>query len=496
MPEQPWSAPVATAPLAARVEVPGSKSLTNRLLVLAALADGPGVIRGALRSRDTDLMIAGLRALGAEITEGDSTSTLIVRPLATRSTTSAGSTTRIEKQIDVGLAGTVMRFLPAVAALTPYVVRFSGDDAARRRPMAPLLAALRELGVQVTGNGLPFVVHGTGGVPGGFVQLDASASSQFVSGLMLAAPRFANGLRLQAVGEVPSAPHLAMTVAELRAAGVYVATVPAVPGQIAGQARYSGSLPICETNRWGENDGEWDGTGGGDIVGQEWVVAPGPIAAREVRIEPDLSNAAPFLAAALVAGGRVTIPGWPAETTQPGKLLPGLLQQMGATVTWADDELTVCGTGQIRGIQADLSAAGELTPTIAALAALADSPSRLTGIGHLRGHETDRLAALVTEITRLGGDAQELPDGIEINPAPLPGGLHDTLLRELPDGKHGGLHGGQWESYADHRMATAGAIIGLRIPNVTVSDIATTAKTLPGFATMWAQLLTGGGQAR
>lgn len=426
MPTNLWPAPVATAPLDAKVEIPGSKSLTNRLLVLAALADGPSTIQGALRSRDADLMIEGLRTLGIEIEEGDSPSTLKITPRPLEE----GSLT-----IDVGLAGTVMRFLPAVAALSNAKVAFRGDVAASSRPMEPILEGLRDIGVSISGKKVPFTVHGTGAVKGGSTAIDAELSSQFISGLLLAAPRFENGLRLTAVGKVPSAPHLEMTVETLRESGVHV-----------------------ETNALGSHG-----------VINQWVVPPAKIRAHDVRVEPDLSNAAPFLAAALVTGGSVTIPGWPTMTTQPGALLPDFLVRMGGHVDYLDGALRVTGKGRLYGLNADLSAAGELTPTIAALAALAETPSKLTGIAHLRGHETDRLKALVTEINRLGGKARELPDGLEIEPAPL--------------------HGGVWESYADHRMATAGAIIGLRIPDVKVSDIATTAKTLPGFEGMWADML-------
>lgn len=422
-----WDAPAATGPLDASVEIPGSKSLTNRLLVLAALAEGPGTLRGALRSRDADLMIASLRSLGVEITEGDSPSTLHVTP------------GRLTGDVDVhtGLAGTVMRFLPPVAALADGPVRFDGDPQARVRPMRPVLAALHALGVKVQGHEgeafpstLPFTVVGRGGLRGGSVDVDASGSSQFVSGLLLAAARFEQGLSLRHVGiTLPSVPHIQMTVATLRDAGVQV-------------------------------DDSRDGI---------WVVTPGPIAARDVRVEPDLSNAAPFLAAALVAGGRVSVPGWPTSTTQPGALVPGLLDRMGgSSLLSADGVLTVTGDGTIRGIDVDLRAAGELTPTIAALAALADS-RRLRGIAHLRGHETDRLAALATEITRLGGQAEETRDGLVITPRPL--------------------HGALFRTYADHRMATSGALIGLRVPGVQVEDVETTAKTLPGFAGMWQAIL-------
>lgn len=422
-----WEAPLETGPLDATVEIPGSKSLTNRLLVLAALADGPGTLRGALRSRDADLMIAALRSLGATITEGDAPSSLHVSPGPVRG----------DVDVFTGLAGTVMRFLPAVAALADGPVRFDGDPEARVRPMHPVLAALRGLDVRVTGDGreevpahLPFTVHGTGSVRGGSVDVDASASSQFVSGLLLAAPRFDDGLALRHIGTtLPSLPHIEMTVATLRDAGVIV-------------------------------DDSRDGI---------WQVSPGPVAARDVRVEPDLSNAAPFLAAALVAGGTVRVPGWPASTTQPGALVPGLLERMGARIAVHDGVLAVSGTGEIRGIDVDLRAAGELAPTFAALAALADSPSRLRGIAHLRGHETDRLAALAAEITRLGGQAEETRDGLVVTPRPL--------------------HGATFRTYADHRMATSGALIGLRVPGVLVEDVATTAKTLPGFADMWARML-------
>ncbi|PFG44015.1 3-phosphoshikimate 1-carboxyvinyltransferase [Isoptericola jiangsuensis] len=428
-----WPAPLAGGPLDATVEIPGSKSLTNRLLVLAALADGPGVLRGALRSRDADLMIAALRSLGATITEGDAPGTLHVTP---------GPVTG-GVEIDCGLAGTVMRFLPPVAALADGAVRFDGDPQARVRPMLPVLAALHALGVTVSSDGpelpshLPFTVHGRGHVAGGAVDVDASGSSQFVSALLLAAARFDRPLMLRHIGAtLPSLPHIEMTVATLREVGVQV-------------------------------DDSRDGI---------WEVVPGPITARDVRVEPDLSNAAPFLAAALVSGGTVRVAGWPAETTQPGAMVPGLLERMGGTVSLDGDVLSVTGTGEIHGIDVDLHAGGELAPAFAALAALADSPSRLRGIAHLRGHETDRLAALATEITRLGGRCEETRDGLVITPRPL--------------------HGATFRTYADHRMAHAGAIIGLRVPGVQVEDVATTAKTLPGFDLLWTRMLASGGEGR
>ncbi|MFG1710616.1 3-phosphoshikimate 1-carboxyvinyltransferase [Nonomuraea sp. M3C6] len=422
MPAPHWPAPTATAPVTATVSLPGSKSVTNRALLLAALADGPGTVRRALRSRDADLMVSALRALGTTLVASNETAEGVdwhVTPGPIRG--GAG--------IDAGLAGTVMRFVPPMAALADGPVYFDGDPHARKRPMGPILDALRMLGARVDNDALPFTISGP--LAGGEVTLDASGSSQFVSGLLLTAARFEKGVTIRHVGPpVPSQPHIEMTVQMLRAAGVTV------------------------------DDRERD----------VWRVEPGPIAARDMTVEPDLSNAAPFLAAALVTGGTVTIPAWPVSTTQPGDALRGLLTTMGATVTrQTDTDLVLTGTGEISGIDADLRDVGELTPTIAALAALATTPSRIRGVGHLRGHETDRLAALATEINRLGGDAEETDDGLIIRPRPL--------------------HGGTFHSYDDHRMATAGAVIGLAVPGVEVENIATTAKTLPEFVQMWTAML-------
>ncbi|WP_435092600.1 3-phosphoshikimate 1-carboxyvinyltransferase [Clavibacter michiganensis] len=431
----PWAAPVADGPLDATVPLPGSKSLTNRELVLSALADSPSTLRAPLRSRDTRLMIEALRSLGTVIEEVDGGGAFGPDLRITPAELAGGVT------IECGLAGTVMRFLPPVAALALGPVSFDGDPSARRRPMSGTIEALRALGVDVNDDGrraLPFSLYGTGEVPGGEIAIDASASSQFVSGLLLAAPRFAQGLRLRHTGAtLPSMPHIAMTIRTLAERGVVVESPE--PGV--------------------------------------WIVPSSPIAGREVRIEPDLSNAAPFLAAALVAGGRVAIPGWPEETTQVGADLAHLLPRFGATVTRERDALVVDGGpglaagGRIPGVDLDLSTGGELAPALVALAALADGPSRITGIGHLRGHETDRLAALAAEITGLGGSVTELEDGLAISPAPL--------------------HGGPWRAYEDHRMATAGAIIGLAVPGVEIDDIGTTAKTLPEFPELWLGPLLG-----
>jgi 3-phosphoshikimate 1-carboxyvinyltransferase len=395
--------------------------MTARALIISALSEAPGALHRPLHARDTTLMAAGLRALGIQINETDP-ARWVVTPGPLRGPAS----------IDVGLAGTVMRFLPPVAALADGRVDFDGDPHARNRPLAPLVRALADLGVPVEAGpsgGLPLTVHGRRELEGGEVTIDASTSSQFVSALLLAAPAFRRGLVVRHDGPpVPSAPHLRMTVTMLRDAGAEV----------------------------------------DDSIPDLWSVAPGKLAGRVWEIEPDLSGAAPFLAAAMVTGGEVTVPGWPRATTQPGDQLRDLLAAMGARVTVSDAGLTVQGTGMIRGIEADLGDVSELTPVLAALAALGDRPSRLRGIAHTRGHETDRVAALATELSRLGAQITEWADGLEIRPRPL--------------------RGGRFATYADHRMAHAAAVLGLVVPGMVLDDVACTSKTMPQFSTLWQRL--------
>ena len=399
------------------VRVPGSKSETNRALVLAALADGPSVITNGLDARDTQLMRDGLRALGVRITE-DGSRWQVEPP----GTLTGGAT------IDCGLAGTVMRFLPPLAALADGPVRFDGDEQAYARPMGPLLAALTALGVETeaaTGT-LPFTVLGRAGLRGGEVKIDASTSSQFVSGLLLAGSRFGAGVDIRHEGPpLPSLPHIEMTVAMLRDRQV--------------------GVDDSEPNRW--------------------VVDPGPIAALDVRIEPDLSNAAPFLAAAAITGGSVSVPDWPSHTHQPGDAIRDVLIAFGADVDFDEHGLTVRGTNEITGVELDLRGASELTPVVAAVAALATGTSHLHGIAHIRGHETDRLAALEAELDRLGSHVRQTEDGLTIHPRLL--------------------GGAQWQTYADHRMAQAGALLGLVVPDIELDDIGCTSKTMPEFADLW-----------
>ncbi|MFE5711761.1 3-phosphoshikimate 1-carboxyvinyltransferase [Streptomyces sp. NPDC056501] len=426
-----WPAPYARGAVDATVTVPGSKSVTNRGLVLAALASEPGWLRRPLRSRDTLLMAEALRTLGVKVEEGvgpDGTGEawrIIPSPLRGPAT------------VDVGNAGTVMRFLPPVAALADGSVRFDGDPRSHERPLHGVIDALRALGARIDDDGrgaLPMTVHGGGGLDGGTVEIDASSSSQFVSALLLSAPRFNQGVEVRHVGaKLPSLPHIRMTVDMLRAVGAQV-----------DEPEHGGEPNV-------------------------WRVAPSALRGRDLVVEPDLSNAQPFLAAALVTGGRVTVPDWPERTTQPGDELRRIFTEMGGSCELTEAGLTFTGTGRIHGIDVDLGEVGELTPGIAAVAALADSPSTLRGVAHLRLHETDRLAALTKEINELGGDVTETEDGLHIRPRPL--------------------HGGVFHTYHDHRMATAGAIIGLAVEGVEIEDVATTAKTLPDFPGMWTEML-------
>ncbi|WP_336633267.1 MULTISPECIES: 3-phosphoshikimate 1-carboxyvinyltransferase [unclassified Microbacterium] len=427
-PSPAWAAPVADGPVHATVTVPASKSLTNRKLVLAALADGPSTLGSPLHSDDSDRMVEALRTLGAAIDEvpgeGAFGPDLHITP---------PPVLRGDVTVDCGQAGTVMRFIAPLAGLAEGDVTITAHESALHRPMGEMIKALREIGADIDDGGrwaLPFTVRGRGHIRGGEVTIDASASSQFVSGLLLAAPRFDVGLHLIHSGErLPSVPHIDMTVETLARRGIQVE----------------------------------------HPTPNEWVVPAGTPRGRDTVIEPDLSNAAPFLAAALLTGGAVTIPGWPPTSTQPGALLPEILSLLGARAVRRGGALTVTGAGTIAGVDLDLTAASELTPTLFALAAFADAPTTLHGIGHIRGHETNRIDALIGNLRALGGEAEELPDGIRIIPRPLRGGL--------------------WRAHHDHRMATAGALIGLVVPGVQIDDIGTTAKTMPEFPQLWLRML-------
>jgi 3-phosphoshikimate 1-carboxyvinyltransferase len=428
-----WNAPfrggltATSKPITATIDIPGSKSATNRALILAAIATTPSTIRKPLASRDTDLMVKGLQSLGCDIStiQTDYGFDYLVRPRKLMGPT----------QIEVGNAGTVMRFLPPIAALATGLIHFDGDARSHERPIAPVIKALEQLGISIEHNGkykLPITINGAGTVKGGAVEIDASASSQFVSALMLLAPATQIGISIKNIGaSLPSLPHIDMTIQMLEKFGAKVEVIP-----------NGWSIKPCE------------------LIGQDLV------------IEPDLSNAAPFMAAAMICGGSVSIRDWPTKTAQPGDQLRTIFTSMGAKIELTEKQLTISGTGQVNGIDIDLSNVGELTPSIAAVAALATTPSTLRGIAHLRMHETDRVAALATEINNLGGTVTEGPGELLIKPTKM----RSTRL---------------FKSYEDHRMATAGAIIGLAVEGVTVENIETTRKTLPDFPGMWQAMLNG-----
>ena len=419
-----WSAPYrASKPISGAITIPGSKSVTNRALVLSALASSPSTLRKGLRSRDTDLMIKALSSLGVTIKIEEDLWKITPAPLMGPAS------------IDVGNAGTVMRFLPPLASLAKGLISFDGDPRSHQRPLGPVIKALENLGVSIEHQGrysLPLVINGAGYLTGGEVEIDASSSSQFLSSLLLVAPLMKQGLKIKNVGKnLPSKPHIEMTIAMLAQYGSVVDT----------------------------------------SIANQWSVEPTKLSGVDLVIEPDLSNAAVFMAAPILCGGEVIIKDWPRRTTQPGDQLRQIFSEMGGVIDFVDQGLRVRSTGQIRGIDIDLGDVGELTPVIAALACFANSPSHLRGIGHLRLHETDRLSALKSELTALGAEVIEEESALRIHPKPMKSGVFHT--------------------YEDHRLATAGALIGLAVDGVEVENIETTKKTITDFPALWSQLLNG-----
>ncbi|MBO0826291.1 MAG: 3-phosphoshikimate 1-carboxyvinyltransferase [Streptosporangiales bacterium] len=412
-----WLAPTADAPVRATVTLPGSKSVTNRALVLAALAERPTTVRRALRARDTTLMAAGLRALGVGVEDSGPDWHVAPAPLH------GGA-------VDCGLSGTVMRFLLAAAPLADGVVRFDGDAAARVRPLGDLAGALRALGADISGDRLPLTVAANGALPGGDVTLDASASSQFVSALLLAGCRYDKGVTVDHVGPpLPSAPYVEMTLRMLADAGIAAERIGA----------------------------------------HSWRVEPGRPHGGDVVVEPDLVNAIPFLAAALLTGGEVCAADWPERPLQAGDGMLAVLEALGGGTEATPAGRVVRGGDGVHGADLDLHDVSELVPTVAVLACFAEGATRVRGVGHIRGHETDRLAALATTLNDLGGRVTETADGLSIEPAPL--------------------HGGVFPTYGDHRLATAGALVGLRVPGVELDDVTVTTKTLPDFPVLWLGML-------
>lgn len=424
-----WSAPRAQAPVRTTCHLPGSKSLTARALVLASLAAEPSQLSGVLACRDTDLMVGALRRLGVmiDLYPGDGVNHRAVVHPPTGLRTS-------DQTVDCGLAGTVMRFVPPLAALAGGRTRFDGDRAARRRPMSGIVSGLRQLGCQVSADLLPFTLIPSDTL-GAEIAIDAHESSQFVSAFLLAAPRYPKGLRLRHTGrDLPSRPHIDMTITMLAARGVAV-------------------------NQIGQD---------------EWLVSPSRVEALDEQIEPDLTNAAVFLAAGILSRGSLGVAAWPVHTTQAGQQIRQILTAMGADVSLVNGVLTARWTGPLRAGRFDLHDASELTPVVAALCLFAEGVSEITGISHIRGHETDRLHALAQEIGSLGGRSEELPDGLAIH------GVGEDEARLRPSRP--------LRSYGDHRIAHFAALVGLRVGSIRVDDMDAVAKTMPDFPRYWAKL--------
>ncbi|QJC21339.1 3-phosphoshikimate 1-carboxyvinyltransferase [Arcanobacterium buesumense] len=441
-----WQAPTLPpyARLTSTIRLPGSKSLTARWMILAALARRTTRLVGALDSADTRTMAHALEQLGARVYWN--LDACVIKPFPRTST--GKIIIRGGVRIHAGQAGTVMRFILPLAAMARGPVEIDCADNARHRPIDGLVTALRDLGVHITStqpqsaNGplaFPFVVHGKGHLAGGTVAVDAQASSQYISALLLAGALMENGLTVHLKHHLlPSTPHVNMSVEVLAECGISV------------------------------------------VVGDHsWHVEPVPhadlILPQTLTIEPDLSNAGPFLVAAMVSGGDVTIDNWPTQSNQPGMAYLDLLHQAGATFTERTaGKLTCRGPATIAPLSADMHDVGELVPSIAALCAYADGQSHLTNIGHLRGHETDRLHAITQTLAHVGIPAVATTDALIIQGNPR------------------ALHAGDLDSYADHRMATCGAILGLRVPGIRVANMEATAKTFPQFVSMWETMVMNG----
>jgi 3-phosphoshikimate 1-carboxyvinyltransferase len=411
-------------PVDAVVSPPGSKSLTNRALVCAALAEGGSTLRRALDADDTNAMVDGLRALGIEVEADPPSQTVRVigcggRPPATVAIA------------DAQLSGTTSRFLLPVAALAAGTIRVDGALPLRARPMGPSIEALRSLGVTVTDVGAPGhlpVDVSDGPVAGGEITVPGDASSQFLSGLLLAAPAMRTGLTVRVEGTLVSRPYVDMTVAVMSAFGATV------------------DRPDDRT----------------------WRVEPQTYAATTYEIEPDASAASYAFAVPAIVGGTVRVDGLGSSSLQGDVAFVELLARMGARVEQTATSTTVHGTGRLQGIEADLSAISDTAQTLAAVAPFADGPTRITGIGFIRRKETDRVRAMVTELRRAGVDAEEEPDGILVRPGPI---RPATI-----------------ETYDDHRMAMAFALLGLGAPGIAIADPGCVAKTYPGYWRMLAGL--------
>ncbi len=431
-----YRCPQAHGPLDATVELPGSKSLTNRALVAAALADGVSILSNVLIADDTLLMIEALRQLGIAVTVDE-------RACATEVTGCRGHLPESSANLYCGNSGTTIRFLTAMTALGQGRYELDGVARMRRRPIGGLGSALQTLGAGIEYLGEegfpPLVVHAQG-LRGGQVAFETPESSQWVSALLLAAPYARGDVFVEVQGDLPSRPFVAMTTAMMERFGV----------EVIQDAR--------ETLR---------------LI----VEAPQCYTAAHLAIEPDATNATYFLAAAAVAGGRVTVRGLTADSLQGDIRFVEILEKMGCRATWGPRDLSVEGpaaTQCLRGVDVDLNAMPDTVPTLAALAIFADSPTTIRNVANLRVKETDRLRALKTELSKLGADVDELPDGLVIRPPPQ---LTPAAI----------------DTYDDHRMAMSFALVGLRCPGLVINDPQCCAKTFPDFFPRFEALVTGRG---
>jgi 3-phosphoshikimate 1-carboxyvinyltransferase len=405
-------------PVRGTIRPPGSKSITNRALVCAALAEGESTLHGALDSEDTRVMIAALGQLGVPVSAADAGRTL-------RVTGCGGVIPATWAELFVANSGTTMRFLTALAALGRGEFRLDGIPRMRERPMGDLAAALRSLGVAVECEGPnecpPIVVHAAG-LRGGRTSIGGAISSQFLSGLLMAAPYAEQPVDLIVAGALVSVPYVAMTRRVMESFG----------GEVAASADY-GEIRVANDHRY---------------------------RGRDYTIEPDASAASYFLAAAAITGGAVTIEGLSRNSLQGDVAFAECLAQMGAHVVYGDDSITV-EDRPLHGIDADLNAISDTVPTLAVAALFADGPTRIRNVAHIRHKETDRISAVATELRKLGAAVDEFPDGLLVHPARLRGAQIDT--------------------YDDHRMAMAFALAGLIVPGVVIRDPGCTAKTYPGY---------------
>lgn len=418
----------AAGPVNGTVTVPGSKSLTNRALVIAALATGRSTLHGALFSDDTEACMDGLARLGIDISSDPSAARVTV-------TGAGGRIPAVTAELDVRYSGTTARFLTAVAAAGRGIYRFDGAQPMRERPMGDLPAVLSATGARFRFLGepdhLPFELQATE-LPAGRIEINATQSSQPVSALLLCAPAATGATTIIVRGAVPSEPFIDMSVRIMREFGVDVSRPQPGVFEIAAGSGYRG---------------------------------------RTYDVEPDASNSSYFMAAAALTGGTVCVRGLSADSAQGDIACAAILKRMGCRVRQDTAGITVTGPKRLRGVDLDLNAVSDLTPTFAAIAPFTDSPVTIRNVAHTRLQETDRIAALATELTRLGATVEEHADGLRIEPS----ALAPAPIR----------------TYEDHRMAMAFAVTGLRVPGLTIRDPGCVAKTFPDFFERFATLTAG-----